>query len=101
MNHETPEALRIEPEYRIRGCNTLEELYFVLRDLGEVQGMNRTYPAEKIITSIQSAADRHQKGLESVVEEALEGVTRTFGIRDKARELVSKLPVDTYYSRQE
>jgi hypothetical protein len=79
----------------------LDELYYVLRDLGEIQGSRQTYTPEQLIGQIEKAVFAHQHDLAVGVEMELNKVTNTYGIRDKARELISKLPIDTSYSRQE
>ncbi|HXK36655.1 MAG TPA: hypothetical protein VJ553_03680 [Candidatus Paceibacterota bacterium] len=101
MNQERPSEPEISPEYRIRGCLGLDELYYVLRDLKEVQGSRQTYTAEQLIEQIEKAVFAHQHDLAVGVEMELNKVTKTFGIRDKARELIAKLPIDTHYSRRE
>jgi hypothetical protein len=66
--------LELSPEMRVRGCNTLDELYAVLRDLKEVRGKERVFPAEEIIGYIK--------------EVKLDHVTRSLGIRDTAKRII-------------
>ena len=94
MNQEIPSGpLEITPEYRIRGCNTLDELYLVLRDLKEIPGKHRMYDAEELVRRIGDAVTLHMSGAPGGVEAQLELVTRAYGLRDKARELVNDLTV--------
>jgi hypothetical protein len=94
MNQEKPSVeTELTPEMRVSKCANLDELYQVIRDIGEVQGSKRVYTAEEVISAIQRAAGLQASGAKGVVERALTGVTNGLGIRDKARELIEQLPV--------
>ena len=88
MNLEKPnENLELSPEMRIRGCNTLEELYYVLRAMKQIEGSQQTHSAESVIGFIQQAEEEKGRGA-AEVDVYLKFVTKNLGIREKARKLI-------------
>ncbi len=72
---------------RVRGCNTLDELYLVLRDIGEIKGSRQTYTPDKLIEAIKNV-EKLATDSPGAARSGLEYITNTYGIRDTVRRLV-------------
>lgn len=85
----------IESKKLIAGAKSFEELYCILDQIGEVPGSQKVYSAARLKEKIEEV----KKILEQIPQDErkeyfhgslLDGITRTHGLRDKVRELLSK-----------
>ena len=79
----------------IAGASTLQELIraFSYSDIEGVQGSSRYYTSNEISELLFNVMGFKQIGAEGLVEERLKGLTNTFGLYDKAKEILAKMPV--------
>ncbi len=69
-----------EREDLIKSANSFEDLYQVLRQIGDIRGTAKTYTAERLVEKIEMV----RKGEATPLD-----ITRTYGIRDKVQELLA------------
>ncbi len=77
------EKTEYEKEYRklIKFSDNFENLYKIIRRIGIIPGTAKDYPSEKLVADINEV----RRG-----EKDLGFITRTYGLRDKVKELLLK-----------
>lgn len=71
---------------RIRNAETLEQICDALKDAGGLQGSQKFYTGEELVTLIQSAKIDKTFG----AGDSLQRITNTWGLRDKVAEILRR-----------
>lgn len=69
----------LDPQQRIASAKNVDELVTIVRSLDTVHGGKRTYTGAELAGKIEAACDNPAE---------LMTLTNTYGLRDKARELI-------------
>lgn len=78
----TPESSsKIDLTNIIGQAHTLEELFDILENVGEIEGKTGVYKSEDLVSQIQAVENK---------QASLETITKTFGIREKVLELLGE-----------
>lgn len=82
--------LEQEREGRVVASETFEELEDVIREIGDIQGSKKAYPAENEILRIKAFRERYVTAPMEVYEAVLNLFTNTYHLRDKIDQLIKK-----------